>query len=557
MYIYVYDNDSCSGSADASRTFTGAVTVLGSERNTVSATLNGASSVTVVPSASIAVVVTGIISGGYNGDWDGTESRVSTSAPGSMTCTNTSDRDNSGTYTSSFSITAPATPGVYNAYFRINGSDSCSGSQQGTLLTMTGAITVEEEEPPAPEQGTLTVNKVVIGGPLAVSDFPLTVTQGEDDPVSVTSGEANLFDIGTYTVGEVYSNEEGNPYDDYTATFSGACDDEPTVTIALDDNLTCTITNTYTGPETGTLRVYKNVSGEAEGLNMPADFSMHVWTTGEEPIEVEGSPQAGSSDSGSTFNLTAGNYQVTETGPSGYSTSYSEGCEDGLITVSLYQTVTCTVTNSWDLIISEVVENGFSLTTIGVAWTTNHPATSRLVYDTVSHDGSESSFCPAPNDTLECYGYAYSTDEDSTLTIGHNMVITGLEPNTTYYIRPVSHGSPQVIGAQIVVTTSQGSSGGGGGGPAPAVPPTPTPTTPPTTPPVTPPTTPTTTPVGQVLGDSTNTPSNAGTNNTGKVLGDTTQLPRTGAPVSSYLFVFFAILAVIVLPKLTTEALDQ
>src|SRR5262249_31765864 len=51
-------------------------------------------------------------------------------------------------------------------------------------------------------------------------------------------------------------------------------------------------------------------------------------------------------------------------------------------------------------------------TTITVTWTTDHPATSRVVYDTVSHDPAGA----APN-----YGYAFSTTEVATLTTDHKV----------------------------------------------------------------------------------------------------------------------------------------
>ena len=111
-----------------------------STRATDSATLNGSSSVTVTPGASISAAVTGTIANGD--DWRGTQWLISSTAPGSMNCNDTSDIDTAGTYTKTFSITAPSTPGTYNAYFRINGSTSCGSTQEGTLLTMANAVIV-------------------------------------------------------------------------------------------------------------------------------------------------------------------------------------------------------------------------------------------------------------------------------------------------------------------------------------------------------------------------------------------------------------------------------
>ena len=82
--------------------------------------------------------------------------------------------------------------------------------------------------------------------------------------------------------------------------------------------------------------------------------------------------------------------------------------------------------------------------TVLVTWFTNHPATSRVVYDTVSH----TALGPLPN-----YGYAFSTIEDPALVTFHSALITGLLPDTTYYFRPISHGSPEVYGIELSSTT--------------------------------------------------------------------------------------------------------
>lgn len=87
-----------------------------------------------------------------------------------------------------------------------------------------------------------------------------------------------------------------------------------------------------------------------------------------------------------------------------------------------------------------------------IAWQTDRPATSRVIYDTVSHPDISGE--TAPN-----YGYAYSTPEDSSLTSSHAMVVTGLTPNTVYYFRPVSHASPEAYGTEIETTTNEEEAG--------------------------------------------------------------------------------------------------
>jgi len=95
------------------------------------------------------------------------------------------------------------------------------------------------------------------------------------------------------------------------------------------------------------------------------------------------------------------------------------------------------------LIFNEKLEAIFGTSAI-VSWSTNIPATSRVVYDTVPHTSGG----VAPN-----YGYAYSTVELPMLTTFHIMAITGLTPNTIYYWRPISHGSGEALGQELVFAT--------------------------------------------------------------------------------------------------------
>ena len=80
---------------------------------------------------------------------------------------------------------------------------------------------------------------------------------------------------------------------------------------------------------------------------------------------------------------------------------------------------------------------------VTLTWFTNHPATSRVIYDTVSH----STIGTPPN-----YGYAFSTPEDSNKVTFHSVTLTGLTPGVTYYWRAISHGSPEVWGKELSFT---------------------------------------------------------------------------------------------------------
>jgi len=106
-------------------------------RNVDSATLNGASSVTVAPSASITASVTVTTSGTAN-DWQSTSWDIS-----GANCVDHADHTSVGTYNESFSITAPSSPGTYSVSFIAYGNNGC-GTGASNTYTMTDAITVAE-----------------------------------------------------------------------------------------------------------------------------------------------------------------------------------------------------------------------------------------------------------------------------------------------------------------------------------------------------------------------------------------------------------------------------
>lgn len=119
-------------------------------------------------------------------------------------------------------------------------------------------------------------------------------------------------------------------------------------------------------------------------------------------------------------------------------------------------------------VISSETSTSTAETSTTITWTTDDPATSRVIYDTVSHV-----LGAAPN-----YGYANSTVEDSTKVTAHSVNIAGLTAGTTYYYRTVSHGSPEAVSEEKSLTTttssssSSSSSSSGGGGTSPASAPT-------------------------------------------------------------------------------------
>lgn len=108
-----------------------------------------------------------------------------------------------------------------------SGSGDCSGTiASGETKTCT--ITNDDIAP------QLIINKIVVndnGGTKVISDFPLFVDGG-----SVTSGVASITTIGLHTVSE--TSDSG-----YAATIGGNCAANGTITLALGDVKTCTVTN--------------------------------------------------------------------------------------------------------------------------------------------------------------------------------------------------------------------------------------------------------------------------------------------------------------------------
>lgn len=142
--------------------------------------LNGATSVTVAPGATITATVNETNTAGSN--WRST--RFTTSPATTTQCVDHANQDGNGTYTLSFSITAPAATGTYDAIFRASSNNSCGGTTSA-LFTLSGGIVVKN--PPAvvsinrisPDPTTsgasvswaVTFSEVVIG--VDVSDFTL------------------------------------------------------------------------------------------------------------------------------------------------------------------------------------------------------------------------------------------------------------------------------------------------------------------------------------------------------------------------------------------------
>lgn len=129
------------------------------------------------------------------------------------------------------------------------------------------------------------------------------------------------------------------------------------------------------------------------------------------------------------------------TGEDSFTFKSNDGTEDSNV-------ATVSITVNPPPVISEMLHSTPGTSSLTITWTTDHPSTSRVVYDTIPH----LELGEAPN-----YGYASSTIEaDNTPKVtSHTVIVSGLLPGTTYYYRSVSHGSPETVSTESSFTTTK------------------------------------------------------------------------------------------------------
>lgn len=136
--------------------------------------LGGGSSIAVTPGATIPVTMS--VTNDATNNWNSAGWRVSTTAPGTTTCYDHTDHYGAGLSASeSFTVTAPATTGTYNAYFVASSNSTCTGTTTTSMLN--NAVVVA-----AP-----TLAKTVSGSSAVVGDvvtFKVTATNPLSVPLS-------------------------------------------------------------------------------------------------------------------------------------------------------------------------------------------------------------------------------------------------------------------------------------------------------------------------------------------------------------------------------------
>ncbi len=244
-------------------------------------------------------------------------------ATGSAPVTNASV--NPGTYT----LSETGGPSGYLASVWTCTGATVSG---GNTITLAAGNTVSCTINNNDIQPKLTVTKVVVnnnGGTKVVSDFPLWV-----NATGVTSGVQNGFNAGTYTV-----SETSDPT--YVGVISGNCALNGSITLAVGDVKTCTITNDDIAP---ILHLVKTVTNDDGGLAAATDWTLMADGTGSNDV-------SGTTPVNSGATLQADTFLLSETGgPAGYAPSAWNcvgGTQNGsMITLGLGQEATCTINNN-------------------------------------------------------------------------------------------------------------------------------------------------------------------------------------------------------------------
>jgi hypothetical protein len=199
-----------------------------------------------------------------------------------------------------------------------------SGTCSGTMTAAGAACTITNNDNPA----SLTVNKVVVGGPLAGSPQSFSFQVDGGSAVAFEQDGSNTLGVnaGAHTITEV-------AVEDYTPSYDNCSN----IQMANGGSAICTITNTYT-PRNGTLNITKILGNLFGAIASVTDFSFTVNGGASTPFEA---------DATNSFSLLAGAYTVAENTAAGFAAPiYGGDCPSGSATVVAGETKNCTITNN-------------------------------------------------------------------------------------------------------------------------------------------------------------------------------------------------------------------
>ncbi len=288
----------------------------------------------------------------------------------------------------------------------------------------------------------------------AVADTSADITEQTADVSLVTEDLTQTYNGSPRTVGASVSPEEAGPA---SVLYEGS----PTApTNAGSYDIVALVTNpNYSGSALGTLTVNKanqtiNFGELADKTFGDADFEVSASASSELAVSF-----------GAEGQCTVSENLVHLTGVGSCTITASQS-GNGNYNAAPNVAQSFNISEASTLEITNESHNTPDISAVTITWTTNHVATSRVIYDTVSH-----SDLGEPSN----YGYAHSTEETDTgesMTTTHSVTVTGLTASTLYFFRAVSHGSPEVVGDEISATTDNpappsggsGTTGTGGGG---------------------------------------------------------------------------------------------
>ena len=218
-----------------------------------------------------------------------------------------------------------------------------NGTQVGNVITLgvgesASCTIVNNDSPPS-----LTLIKSVIndnGGTAVPGDWTLTATGPTG--FSGTSGVSSdaSFSVGSYDLSE--SALAGYSQAGDWSCVGGTQNDGDTITIGLDEDVTCTVTNNDIPPSLTLIKVVDNGDGDV-GTSVATDWILSA--TG--PTGFSGTTGVSSDAS-----FDQGSYDLSESGPGAYVASNWNCVGDGnqtdgdTISLGLGDSATCTITNS-------------------------------------------------------------------------------------------------------------------------------------------------------------------------------------------------------------------
>jgi len=271
----------------------------------------------------------------------------------------------------------------------------------------------------AAPQGTITVNKVIVGTTSSTTDdFSFLINGSNETQFEADGSNEVMLNAGTYTITEP-------AVDGFDTTYSGCV----SINLIASGTATCTITNTVstsTAPEFGILEIVKVIMGTTTAT--ADDFTFDVVRNSVTPVFTN---QAFEADGTNTSELPVGLYTITEDAASGFTTSYTNSNNANVnctnLTVSANATTTCVITN-----------------TVATSTPTTTPETGTLVINKVRINGGP--------DATSSFQFAINGSATTSFNSNGTNVLQGMATGTyTISEVPFANYSPSYSNCSGVV----------------------------------------------------------------------------------------------------------